>query len=74
MSGLIIGAALALAAAAWVVAPLVRANAPGSAGARDGDGEEAPRGDGGARGACPACGAPLEADARFCSNCGGPVA
>jgi hypothetical protein len=68
VTGLAVGAALALGGTAWVLAPIFRA-------AERGGGPAAALGAGalkerGAEPACPACGARPELDARFCSNCG----
>jgi len=76
MIGLAVGAVLSLGAAAWVIAPLVRAESAESAGeaAGEADGDApAPGGDRDGPARCPACGAPPEADARFCSTCGRPI-
>ncbi|HLA91341.1 MAG TPA: zinc ribbon domain-containing protein [Gemmatimonadaceae bacterium] len=80
MIGLAVGAVLSLGAAAWVIAPLVRAESAESDGeaAGEADGEAdgdvlAPGGDRDGPARCPACGAPPEADARFCSTCGRPI-
>ena len=65
MSGLVVGAVLALGGTAWVLAPIFRAAAPGAAVVASGAPLER-----GTDPACPACGARPAADARFCSNCG----
>ena len=53
---LVVGFAIALGAALWVLLPLLR-------------GRRAERG-----GSCAECDAPLESGARFCAECGAPVA
>jgi predicted amidophosphoribosyltransferase len=65
VTALTLGAALAVGAALWVVAPIFRAVTPGAA-----RGSDAPRE--GER-ACASCGARPEPEARFCSNCGRPL-
>jgi len=80
---LIVGAALALAALAFVLQPLFApgpgeaARAPGPVETLppdvDAGVEEALRAYRAAHAACPVCGPRPEADAVFCSNCGRPL-
>ena len=72
MNGLVVGAALSLAAAAWVVAPILKAGAVRDA-PHDDRGPGA-RSESDTGPACPSCGAQTEPAARFCSNCGRPLA
>lgn len=60
MGPVIVAGAAALVA--WVLWPIIRGNRPG------------PPALTGSAPACPRCGPRLEADARFCSECGAPTA
>ena len=60
MTGIGIGALLAAAALAWVLAPIVRGSRAEPVVSSSGDPAER----------CPACGRRPEAGASFCSNCG----
>lgn len=74
MTGVLVGVLLALAALAFVLAPIVAARRP-RAGAPvplpdDADVEALIRRHRAGLVRCPACGPRPEADARFCSSCG----
>lgn len=58
MMALLMGYALSLGLAAWVLQPIIRGASAGSRSPNV---------------ACPGCGEPLEPDARFCSSCGTPL-